>query len=122
MGYYRVIPRDLFNEAKLLKCFGRLSLLVHDLMLPDGVNIEINHDGEAFKIEQDFNSGDLYINNIITSINNSYVTFKTKLNSKDNYPLICEYQYDYYNVFDDSGEFTEEFIEFAKNIGNIEEE
>ena len=28
--YERVIPRDLFNEAKLLKCVGLLVLKIHD--------------------------------------------------------------------------------------------
>jgi hypothetical protein len=30
MTYIRVLPRDLFNEAKLLKCLGQLSLILHD--------------------------------------------------------------------------------------------
>lgn len=29
-SYRRVLPRDLFNEAKLLKCLGQLSLMIHD--------------------------------------------------------------------------------------------
>ena len=30
MTYRRVLPRDLFNEAKLLKCLGQLALIIHD--------------------------------------------------------------------------------------------
>ncbi len=44
--YTRVIPRDLFNEAKLLKCIGRLVLLIHD---GDHNNISFEHDGEPFE-------------------------------------------------------------------------
>lgn len=34
MTYQREIPRDLFNEANLLKCLGQISLIAHDR--PDG--------------------------------------------------------------------------------------
>ncbi len=30
MTYHRVLPRDAFNEAKLLKCIGKLTLLIED--------------------------------------------------------------------------------------------
>ena len=30
MSYARVIPRDLFNEANLLKCLGKVALILMD--------------------------------------------------------------------------------------------
>lgn len=36
MSYFRVIPRDLFNEASLLKCYGRLAILLDDMRSPLG--------------------------------------------------------------------------------------
>lgn len=33
-NYTRVVPRDLFRESLLLKCLGRLVLLIHDGKLP----------------------------------------------------------------------------------------
>lgn len=32
--YQRVLPRDLFNEAALLKCLGKVALWIHEGMLP----------------------------------------------------------------------------------------
>ncbi len=33
MPYHRVLPRDLFNDANLLKCMGRLIMLIDDLRM-----------------------------------------------------------------------------------------
>jgi hypothetical protein len=40
--YNRVIPRDLFNESKLLKCFGQLALLMHDGVIPGSIVFDGN--------------------------------------------------------------------------------
>ncbi len=76
MTYYRVIPRDLFNEAKLLKCLGRLVILASNQANPledsalssgeppsDFMLVE-HHDGEAFQIEQNQGTGNLYCANV----------------------------------------------------------
>lgn len=48
--YGRVIPRDLFNEAKLLKCMGQLCLRIHNNdNLP--AKMSADHDGSPFKID-----------------------------------------------------------------------
>ena len=44
--YTRVLPRDLFNEAKLMKCMGLLTLLIHDELIPDCLKFE--YDQEPF--------------------------------------------------------------------------
>ena len=44
-NYSRVIPRDFFNEAKLLKCMGLLALKVLDNMTPNGIKILIEESG-----------------------------------------------------------------------------
>ena len=49
--YRRKIPRDFFNEAKLLKCMGLLSVKVLDNKIPEGIDIEVNGDGDRFNIE-----------------------------------------------------------------------
>ena len=36
MSYTRETPRDLFNESKLLKCLGQLSLIIHNTVDSDG--------------------------------------------------------------------------------------
>lgn len=115
--YIRVIPRDLFNESKLLKCMGRLCVLIHDNDTPFEMNVE--HNDEPFNIALT-DDGSLTITNINISINDIYFNFYTTYNSKDNYPLFCGYENDEVLVFDESGKFTNDFIDFVKNIINVE--
>lgn len=105
--YQRVLPRDLFNEAKLLKCIGRLVLSIHDGMGVNGMQFE--HDGSHFQIELQ-SDGSLFIYNIRFSINGKLLFFKTIYNSKANYPLYLDYENVDYEVFNEDGEYTEEFI------------
>jgi hypothetical protein len=116
MKYTRVIPRDLFNEAKLLKCIGRLCLLIHDNQVP--VPMRFKHNGSAFNVVQSID-GDLMLTNVLIYIKDKEFDFKTHLNSKSNYSL---YLYDeeagIVDVFEDNGEFTSEFIEFCVTLSN----
>jgi hypothetical protein len=112
-NYGRVLPRDLFNEAKLLKCIGKLVLNIHDGNVVNGTKFE--HDGEGFVVGLN-NDGTLEINNIDFTINGTSVRFVTTYNSKDNWPLFCWLGYCEYPVFDEAGEYTEEFIEFANAL------
>ena len=106
--YTRVIPRDFFNEAKLLKCFGLLALKVLDNLTPEGMNIHIEESGESFEIDLT-DDGSLFISNYETTINDIPVLFKSTYNSKSNFPFYCEYDNVEYQVFDELGNFTEEF-------------
>jgi hypothetical protein len=113
-NYRRIIPRDLFNEANLLKCVGRLILLIQEDQIP--LPIIYNEDcSEGFKIRM-LPCGDLTISNIEFFINKEQVIFKTTYNAKGNYPLFCEWDDCEFLVFDEQGQFTEEFIECAKMI------
>lgn len=111
--YTRVIPRDLFNESKLLKCIGQLVLLIHDGNRPNG--LDFTHDDEPFDIRL-MEDGHLRIANIKFKINGKFVLFKTVYNRKSNYPLLCEHNYCEYEVFDDAGKYTEEFITFCNTL------
>ena len=116
--YKRVLPRDLFNESKLLKCIGRLCLLIHnDNNMP--INIRFEHDGDPFKIQM-LKDGSLTITNIEFLVNNISCIFKTTYNNKSNYPLFMEYDNVEYLVFDENGEFEDEFIEICNNISEVE--
>lgn len=115
MQYQRVIPRDFFNEAKLLKCLGHLSLKILDGMLPDGVKIAIEESGKPFEIHLT-DDGRLFLNDYDVTINDTYVSMSTTYNSKDNYPLVCFHDDVETVVFNELGMFTEEFIEFATTI------
>lgn len=121
MGYCRVIPRDLFNEAKLLKCMGRLSLLIHDQDIRLSGILNINHEDErsGFKIEQNEDDGSIYVSNLHVFDNNgTNIYLSTALNGRSNYPLLFTYdcgfgeKHDF--VFDDNGDFTREFLDAIK--------
>lgn len=115
MSYERVIPRDFFNESKLLKCMGQLSLKILDCKLPDGIKIEIDECGSPFVINQT-TDGRLFLQDYDVTINDIYVSMSTTYNSKDNYPLVCIHDDVETTVFDDAGNFTQDFINFCNNI------
>lgn len=107
MTYRRVIPRDLFNEANLLKCYGQIYIRAeHE---PEG-KVEIEHDGEAFEIVQNEADGSLSIYNVQVAVNGQYVTISRPLNSRDPWPLYAEHDGNVVSVFNDNGEFTEGFL------------
>lgn len=112
--HYRVIPRDLFNEAKLLKCIGRMSLLIHDRMIPfDGI---VKHNDKPFKIKLT-DAGNLYIQNVKVYANGKFLDLQTTYNSKSNYPLyLVTEDYCEILVFNEAGEFEEEFINYVKQL------
>lgn len=118
MSYNRVVPRDFFNEAKLLKSLGRLSLYILDNK--DGISkyVEEHFDNNFFDIEQT-DSGDIYCVNyeIIHKNSGTPIDLYSLLNSKDNYPLVFiieDINEDYEYVFDDDGNFTDYFLEAVR--------
>lgn len=114
MEYDRVIPRDFFNEAKLLKSYGRLALLVLDRMIPDGITIEIQESGEAFDIRQNESDGSLFISNYPVRVNGRDVRFFSKYNSRDTYAFYASEGEEEIQVFHEKGYFTPDFIEYFK--------
>ena len=108
--YRRVIPRDLFNEAKLLKCMGQLALLIHDgVGVPRG--LELVHDdsvNQGFVIEQDDSDGSLFVSNLTLRFKGRVIVLKSPYNSRDCYPLW--YGPDDEQVFNDDGSFATDFL------------
>lgn len=110
MSYYRVIPRDLFNESKLLKCLGRLALLIHDGMVPH--DLTVSHNGpDAFVAYQRTQDGGLWCPAITFRLKEQELNLYSAYNSKAPYPLLCETEEDTVFVFEDDGELTTEFKE-----------
>lgn len=113
MSYVRVIPRDLFNEANLLKCYGRLYINLETANFPA---VELEHDGEAFDVHQDENSGGLYVANVILRVRGEACYLHRPLNSREAWPL-------YYTdaageeiaVFAEDGSFTQEMSDFLRS-------
>lgn len=101
MSYLRVLPRDAFNEANLLKCIGKLTLLIEDSMLP-GWRYE--YDNGPFEICQNESDGSIYVANIEFTKNGERVEVFTPMNSRRPWPLCAfgaEYEGDF--LFDDAG-------------------
>lgn len=111
--YTRVIPRDFFNEAKLLKCMGVLALKILDGQTPCEISIE--ESGEPFNIELT-DEGNLFVSNYPVTVKGQEMVFVTTYNSKDAFPFYCVHEYCEYQVFDDAGNWHPDFLEFIETI------
>jgi len=109
--YQRAIPRDLFNEAKLLKCLGQLSLLLHDEVgIRWPLELVHTHPEYGFVIGQHPGDGSLFCDNLTLKLGKQIITLTTVPNSKSPYPLL--YAADTWGegyVFADSGQLGEDF-------------
>lgn len=116
-GYRRVLPRDLFNEASLLKCLGRLVILLGE-----------THDHAAgfeeeelpfFDIVQDYHSGAIGVANLTFTIGGVRHRLLRPLNSRDTWPLWVEESdndpdFDPVKVFDDDGNFSADMLRLIR--------
>ncbi len=113
MAYRRVIPRDLFNEGKLLKCLGQLALIVHE---GQGVRwpLRLVHEcpEEGFRIEQDPDDGSLYCDNLSLYLGEGEILLSSAYSSKRTYQLLFVYGW----VLTDEGELTEEFTAWLDRL------
>ncbi len=114
--YVRVIPRDLFNESKFLKCLGQLSLLIHN-----GVAQSLTCDHEdpedGFRIELDGEYGGLRCSNLTFSLGTRMIELYCPYNSKGSFPL--EFVDDFGGigvVFNDDGSLSDEFKSFLDRL------
>lgn len=81
-------------------------------MAPEGLTFE--HDDEPFDIDLT-GEGNLLICNIQFTLGKKDLVFVTTYNSQMAYPLYVYYDYCETLVFDETGVFTVEFIEFCNN-------
>lgn len=115
MTYRRVIPRDLFNEANLLKCYGQLILKLDDVILRrpagSGPRFRLEHDSGPFEVFQDESDGSITLwPSVEFSIDGKHIGLRRPLNSREPWPLYAtNHGSDEVAVFDDRGELTLEF-------------
>lgn len=113
MTYTRVIPRDLFNEADLLKCLGRLWILLdetrgHSATLGDK---DSEHDGTPFEIVQDENDGSITVANVPFRVRGIEWQLRRPLNARSPWPLYAnDPNGEEYRVFDEAGNLSQEFL------------
>lgn len=98
--YARVIPRDFFNESKLLKCLGKIQLF-----LMNNSKMTVDFDNERFSIEQRDSDGALFVSNYKVSIGEDELFLFNPYNSKDNWPLMAEYCGETYYILNENGDF-----------------
>ncbi len=110
-NYVRVLPRDLFNEAGLLKMMGRLWILLSET---PGHNAEIvEEDVPHFDIQQDESSGAIYVANVRFRIDGVERRLSRPLNSRSSWSFWMtgtedDPDFDEVAVFDENGNFTED--------------
>lgn len=111
MSYIREIPRDLFNEANLLKCYGRIYINLETADAP-GVELVYDDGDRAFEVEQDI-CGDLTITNVKLMVRGVECKLYRPLNSREEWPLnMRDADYVETPVFDADGSFSAEMLEF----------
>lgn len=110
--YQRVIPRDLFNEANLLKCLGRFWIETERYQ-PRKVTIE--HDGEAFDVWLDDGDGSISVRNVEIFINGRPHAHRRPLNSREPWPFYLNTGEDYVPAFNDKGELSPEILALITN-------
>lgn len=132
MNYNRVVPRDLFNESKLLKCLGFISVRILDAeLLKYGAFDNLTQSTIGFIVANN-ESGDIFCVNYKVYVRPKVFGRKegdeveeedfplnlySKLNSKENFPLICEtFEGEPLYVFESDGKFTKEFISYLKRL------
>lgn len=120
MSYERVIPRDLFNESKLLKCLGQLALLLHNYETRWPLRLEHEDSNESgFRIDLEPQRGELCCTNLVLThtLTEKQIYLGSGYNSKEPYPLwfVSEDETNEGPVFNDDGSFADEFLKFISD-------
>ncbi len=104
-NYYRVLPRDLFNEANLLKCMGKITCMVHDEQI-QGLTMEHHSTLDGFKVIQNISDGSITLDSVsFHDEEGEPVYFYTSMNSRDAYPLVMQYKECEYFPLNEKGEY-----------------
>lgn len=112
MTYRREVPRDLFNEASLLKCLGQLALIIHDRGIPRE-QLRVSHMGRGFGVDQDPADGSIYAASVQIVIREELFAHRRPLNSREPWPLYVVPAFDpdgaEVAVFEIDGQLSPEF-------------
>lgn len=110
-SYMRVIPRDLFNEASLLKCIGHLYIAIDGL---EGVAL-VHDGGEVFfDVRQNPSDGSIFVSNIQLVVRGHIYRLSRPLNSRQPWPLYVDVADETLEVFDVVGHLSEDMDDFLK--------
>lgn len=110
MSYTRVLPRDAFNEANLLKCIGQISLLINDGFAPKFTAALWHYrEDNSFQIRLDESSGDIYCTNFILRYEGIERRMVVPMYSRRPYPAKILVNEDYEWLFNEDGTLNEIF-------------
>jgi hypothetical protein len=113
-----VIPRDFFNDSKLLKSLGKLSLIIHDGMDDAGNRSPLPLEIRAYTycILQNPVTGNLFASGVHVTYRGCPVLVCSLYNSKANYNLWVDTDTDCVEVLDsETGCLTTEFLAYLQN-------
>lgn len=105
----RVLPRDAFNDANLLKCIGQLTMAIEDGLCDF---LMYHYDQDPFCIVQQEYDGSTYVANVefwavdCKGIKNR-LRFYRPMNSREAWPLVLEldgHEGEELTVFDATGQ------------------
>lgn len=99
----RILPRDAFNDANLLKCIGQLTMLIEDGVI---TNLTYAYDGEPFNIRQNEADGSTYVANIaFYNATGDHIPVTRGLNSRNVWPLVAGVGDAVFYVFYEKGKY-----------------
>lgn len=110
MSYQRVIPRDLFNEANLLKCYGALWIAIEGHRTARFSESDM----ENFSVAMRESDGWIYIKGLFLLVGSRRFRLTRPCNSRDPFPLYAEAMEsdaEPVAVFNDDGTLAQEFWE-----------
>lgn len=114
MTYRRVIPRDLFNEASLLKCLGQLWLKTEIYQGQSPRRVLILHTGHEWNIHQNDADGSIHSGSITVIICGQAYDHYRPLNSREPWPLWltlrCDPDAEAFEAFTDEGELHPDLL------------
>jgi hypothetical protein len=111
MNYKRVLPRDLFNEADLLKLCGKLWIALDDCGSPNAKFSEESVD--SFDIAQDPGSGAIFLENISLIIRGEAYRLERPLNARAPWCLYACRLDEECQVFTEDGKLSRDFMRLA---------
>lgn len=113
MTHNRVLPRDLFNEANLLKCVGKIVMAIEDGEIPW---LQYHYDGDVFNVIENPSDGSLFIGNIQFFAHRRTLQYFRPLNSREPWLLWLTFEKaeDDFEIFDNSGSLILKESDFKK--------
>lgn len=123
-GYTRVLPRDLFRESLLLKCLGKLCLLIHDNEI---TWLTFRHGAESYPFAVDIRESDggLSCGNVCfyRKSDDTFIEIYTGLaRPGDSWPLLACVNAEEVEVFDSDGDLNPEFKEAVEGEEDLDDD